>query len=93
MNYRMCVVHWLDSQCYFNGWETPESFRKWAEQPMVIIASMGFLTYECEEYIVISQSVHLEGDNLITDHTKIPRFAIQSMAFWEAQELAFSANK
>lgn len=89
MKYRTCMVQWVDSQCYFNGWNTPDSFLAWAEQPMVIINSVGFLTYECKEYIVISQSVHLEGDNLLTDHTKIPRFAIENMTFLQTLEIVF----
>lgn len=75
-------VQWVDSQTSKEnfGWQLKEDFERWCQEPLVICESVGFLTFENDEFIVITQTT-FGGD--MSDSSKIPRSAIKEMVFLE----------
>lgn len=73
---RIVIVEWEDAVAAkdnLGSWLHKDEFDVWCEEPVARPKSVGYLTFECDEFIVISQSVL--GDD-VAESTKIPRINI-----------------
>jgi hypothetical protein len=72
------IIEWTDTQTakMHDGWLPEADFNEWCNEPLVVCRSIGFLTFENDEFVVISQTL-LFGDR--SDSTKIPKAIIKSM--------------
>lgn len=76
---RIAIVEWEDAVAAkdnLGSWLRKDEFDAWCEEPIARPKSVGYLTFECYEFIVISQSVL--GDDM-AENTKIPRVNIIRM--------------
>ena len=54
MNYPMALVHWLDHETNGGpGWESLEDQLEWAEEPVAVGRTVGWIIYENDTYIVL----------------------------------------
>jgi hypothetical protein len=72
---KIAIVNWKDTQTVTDGigsvsWLSKEEFKNWCEEPLIVCQSVGWLTYECDEFIVLTQT---EFDGATAESTKIPR--------------------
>lgn len=68
-------VHWTDAYSVHH-WHHKRELEEWCVEPLPVMQTLGWLIYECDDYIVIGQSVGLvEAADLI----KIPRGMIVEM--------------
>lgn len=68
-------VHWTDAYSVHH-WHHKRELEEWCVEPLPVMQTLGWLIYECDEYIVIGQSIGLvEAADLI----KIPRGMIVEM--------------
>lgn len=74
----IAIVEWADVQIAkdeSNGsnWMSKEDFESWCAEGIIICKSVGWLTFESDDFIVISQT-ELNGD--VAESTKIPHTSI-----------------
>jgi hypothetical protein len=70
-------VEWLDSESRSTDtWTFRDEFQEFADEGLGPIASTGMLWTDCDEYIVLVQSV---SPFCISGHIKIPKVAITAM--------------
>lgn len=54
MDYPLVLVHWLDHETNGGpGWECLEEQLEWAEEPVAVGRTVGWIIYENETYIVL----------------------------------------
>jgi hypothetical protein len=73
------MVEWTDAQAAKDGltnWMTPEEFARWCREGLVICHSVGWLTYDNEDFIIISQTKFQDD---LAESTKIPRTSIRNI--------------
>jgi hypothetical protein len=76
------IVEWVDSQMHrgadglVSAWMSNEEFVNWCKEPLVICRSAGFLAFENDDVIVITQTTY-DGD--MADSTQIPKVAIKTI--------------
>ncbi len=76
---RIAIVEWEDVQAAKDGhgsWLYKEEFDAWCKEPFIVCSSVSYLTFESEEFVVISQSIF--GSD-VAESTKIPRANITRM--------------
>lgn len=66
--YSLVSVEWADAQSDCE-WETIDKVRTWAEKDCIIF-EIGWLVYENDKYVVISNQIGEDGD--LGNRTKIP---------------------
>ena len=73
----MQIAHvlWATNQVMSGGWMTQEKFDEFAKQNNVFVNSVGFISFENPDYIVLTQSL---SDN-VSGIVKIARKSIVAM--------------
>jgi hypothetical protein len=74
----MNVVHvkWVDPAFSHNGWMFKSDFQDWIQTGATKADTVGLLAYECEDFIVVLQTV---GEDQVADAVKIARPCITDM--------------
>ncbi len=80
MTRKIAIVEWEDTQVAkgeLSNWMDKDQFDEWCQKGIPVCSSVGYLTFEDNEIIVISQT--LFGDDR-AENTMIPRVNIVKMA-------------
>lgn len=81
---KIAIVKWADVQIsrdsHYQGWLTEDEFKDWCNEGVIICKSVGFITYEADEFIVISQTIF---ENDTSESAKIPRSSIVDLCLLE----------
>ena len=52
--YKLTLVHWLDHETNGGpGWESLEEQIEWAQEPVAVGRTVGWVIYECDTYLVL----------------------------------------
>ena len=86
MTYKIAIVEWMDTQAAkgeLNNWMDKDQFDEWCKRGLLACLSVGYLTFENDVFIVLSQSVL--GDDR-AENTMIPRINIVRMTIIEEKD-------
>lgn len=73
---KVVAVTWVDSQISdAKEWLSEDEFSAWCDEGLPLCRSVGWLTYENDDFIVLSMT---EFDGGLADSMKIPKAAIRS---------------
>lgn len=92
---KIAIVEWADAQMPMResrsiGWLSKDEFKIWCSEDIVICRSAGWLTFENDEFIIISQT-ELDGD--VAESTKIPRSAIRKLGIIDPRTTAIGSSQ
>lgn len=75
---KMKIVHvrWADPAFANNGWKTIQEFNDWVGESSPVSETVGLLTRETKQFVVVSQSV---GGRCVAGSIQITRRAILSI--------------
>ena len=86
MTRKIAIVEWEDAVAAkddLGSWLRKDEFDAWCREPLARIKSVGYLTFECDKFIALSQSI-LGGE--VAENTKIPRINIVRMTIIEEKD-------
>jgi hypothetical protein len=85
---KIAIVEWIDPQIItdapMRGWLSRSEFEKWCEEGLIVCQSIGWLTYEDDAFIVISQT---KFDDDLAESIKIPRSSIKELIIKDTHTL------
>ena len=61
----LVLLHWLYHESIGGpGWETIQEQKEWAEEPVPVVKTVGWIIYETDQYLVII-------DTVMSDHSLV----------------------